>query len=74
MASNRFIQGAIEHKGSLRKFAMKHHALNRDGTINLEKAKRAALKENEPARAHRLREINLARTLGNLRHPKRLTA
>jgi hypothetical protein len=66
MARN-FIKGAIKHPGSLRSFAKKHHALDENGDINLAKARRAAQREREPARAHRLRQINLAATLRRLR-------
>ena len=62
-----FIQEAIQHPGSLKKFAKKHHAMNQDGTINLNEAENAAMNENEPSRTHRLKQINLARTLANLR-------
>ena len=62
-----FIKGAIKHKGSLRKWAKQHHAIGKSGRINLKKARRVALREREPARAHRLRQINLARNLRRLR-------
>jgi hypothetical protein len=65
--ARKFIKGAIRHPGSLTRFAKRHHALDENGNINLAKARRAALREKEPARAHRLREINLARTLRRLR-------
>lgn len=62
-----FIQQAIKHPGSLRKFAKQHRAMNEDGTINMQKVKEAAGKEREPGRSHRLKQINLARTLRKLR-------
>jgi hypothetical protein len=62
-----FIRGAIKHKGSLTRFARAHHALDKNGNINLAKAKRAANRLHGEARTHRLREINLARTLRRLR-------
>ena len=65
--SEQFIQEAVKHPGSLHRFAKKHRALNRDGTINLDKATAAAEKEEGAAKAHRLRQINLARTLRELR-------
>jgi hypothetical protein len=65
--AKRFIQGAIKHPGSLRRFAEEHHALDKNGDINLAKARRAAKREKEPARAHRLRQIALANTLRRLR-------
>lgn len=67
--SDQFIQEATKgHKGSLRRYAKKHHALNKDGTINLEKVQRAAEEERRPkTRLRRIREVNLARTLRELR-------
>ena len=65
--SRRFIQEAIEHPGSLRKFAAEHHALDKSGKINLAKAARAANRLKGAARTHRLRQVNLAKTLKRLR-------
>jgi hypothetical protein len=62
-----FIQKAIKHPGSLTAFAKKHNAIGRGGKINLAKARRIALRESEPARTHRLRQINLAQNLRRLR-------
>lgn len=59
-----FIQNAIKHKGSLHRWAAEHGFLNKDGTINLQEAKAYAKKHKEK---HRLRQINLAHTLGLLR-------
>lgn len=63
----RFIQSAIKHRGSLRAFAEKHRAIGKGGNINLSKVERAAKRLKGPARLHRERQINLARTLRRLR-------
>ena len=65
--AEQFIQRAIKHPGSLRAFAKKHRALTARGTVNLPKARRVAKRLSEPARAHRLRQINLAENLKRLR-------
>ena len=67
MEDEQFIQEAVQHPGSLRRFARQHRTMNDDGTINLEKTRQAAEKEKEPGRSHRLKQINLARTLRKLR-------
>lgn len=67
MDDEKFIQGAVKHPGSLRRFAKKHHTLDKSGNIDLQKTRKVALKEKEPGRSHRLRQINLARTLRKLR-------
>ena len=67
MADDYWIHEAIRHPGSLHRWAAEHGALDADGKVDLKKAEREARKEREPARAHRLREINLARTLRKLR-------
>ena len=60
----KFIQGAIEHPGSLRRWADEHRFKNRDGTIDLRRAEAYAKRRNLK---HRLRQIRLARTLKKLR-------
>jgi hypothetical protein len=66
--SDNFIAGAVEHPGALRRYAKKKHTLNKDGTINLRETKAKAEKEKRPAtRRRRVREVNLAMTLADLR-------
>lgn len=65
--AEKFIQGAIQHPGSLRAFAKKHHAIGKGGKINLEKTERAAMRLKGDSKLHRERQINLARTLRRLR-------
>ncbi len=55
-----FIKKAIKHKGSLRKWAQKVKAMNKNGTINLSKAMRIAKRRGL---THRIRQINLAKNL-----------
>jgi hypothetical protein len=65
--AEQFIKGAIKHKGSLRRFAKQHNALTARGTIDLAKVRRIAEREREPARTHRIHQINLAQNLKRLR-------
>lgn len=60
----KFIQGAIKHKGSLHKWAAEHGFLNKDGTINEREAKAYAKRHHL---RHREKQINLAMTLAKLR-------
>jgi len=63
-----WIQHAVKHAGSLRRFARKHRALTEDGKIDYEKALSAAEKIRDPSeRLRRIRQVNLARTLKRLR-------
>ena len=62
-----FIQKAIKCKNCLHSWAAKHGFLNRDGTINLEKA-------HHYAEVHHLKKelkrIHLAHTLRGFKHPR----
>jgi len=60
----RWIQSAIKHKGSLRKWAERMGFMNKDGTINLREAKAYAKKHHDE---HRLRQIILAERLRKYR-------
>ena len=62
-----WIQKAVKHKGSLRKWAEKHGFITKRGTIDLEKAKKYAEEHNL---THRVRQINLAMTLRKIRRKK----
>lgn len=64
MSEEQFIQGAIEHPGSLKKWAAMNGFQNEDGTIDLRTARSYA---QEHGLKHRLRQINLAMTLKKLR-------
>lgn len=55
------------HEGSLTRFAVKHHAINPDGTIDLAKAQRAADRLPASDRLRRTRQIILARNLRRFR-------
>lgn len=63
----KFIQKAVKHPGSLRRWAEQHHFINSKGTIDLSKAEKYAKKEGLK---HRLKEINLAKTLRRVRKRK----
>jgi hypothetical protein len=58
--TKRWIQRAIKHKGSLRKWAEEHGFITRNGTINLKEAEKYA---KAHGLTHRLRQINLAKNL-----------
>ena len=62
--SKYWIQKDIKHKGSLKKWAKEHRFLNKNNTIDLNKAY-AYAKRHELT--HRIRQINLAKTLKRLR-------
>ncbi len=67
--TRKFISGAVKHPGALRHYAQHEGCLNSDGTINLDCArKHAETIRNPQERLHRIREINLAHTLGTLHH------
>lgn len=59
----KWISGAIEHPGSLRRWAKQHRAM-RGNKINLSKAERIARRKGDE---HRIRQINLARNLRKAR-------
>ena len=63
----RWIQRAIKHKGSLKKWAEKHGFITRRGTIDLKRALEYAEKHHL---THRIRQINLAMTLRKMRRKK----
>lgn len=63
----RWIQKAIKHKGSLRKWAEKMGFITKRGTIDLKSALEYAEKHNLK---HRIRQIRLAMTLRKLRRKK----
>jgi len=66
--TERFIQSAIKHPGSLKKFAKEHKLMTHEGHIDLPRAKRFVERnEKGEARTHRLRQINLAFTLRRAR-------
>ena len=58
-----WIQKTIRHKGSLRKWAEKHHII-KNGKIDINKALKYAKKNKL---THRIRQLNLAKTLKRLR-------
>ena len=58
-----WIQGAIAHPGSLTGWAQAHRLMNKNGTINLARAKRYAERNHL---AHREKQINLAHNLRRL--------
>jgi len=62
--SKRWIQKAIKHKGSLKKWAEKHGFITKKGTIDLRRAKKYA---EEHGDTHRLRQIILAERLRKYR-------
>ena len=62
--SKYWIQKDIKHKGSLTKWAKEHRFINKNDTINLSRAYSYA--KNHKL-THRLRQINLAKTLRKLR-------
>ena len=62
--SKYWIQKDIKHKGSLTKWAKEHRFINKKGTIELSKAYSYAKKHKL---THRIRQINLAKTLKKLR-------
>lgn len=70
MTDERFIKSAIKHPGSLRAYAKKHRLLDEDGNINLQKANAFAERKKD---LHRIRQINLAKTLRNV-NSKRMRA
>ena len=63
--ADKFIQRAIKpkHKGSLRRWALKHGYIQKNGNIDLGRARKSAKRSGD---THRLREINLAITLRRL--------
>lgn len=61
MAKKHWIQKAIKHKGSLKKFAKRHHDV-KHGKIELGKLKRI-----KHLSTHRKKQINLARTLRRMK-------
>jgi hypothetical protein len=62
--SSRWIQRAIKHKGSLRKWAEEHGFITSRGTIDLDRALRYAKRKGL---THRIRQIHLAKTLRRVR-------
>ena len=62
--SKKWIQKVTKHKGNLTKWAKEHRFINNNDTINLKKAYSYA--KNHKL-THRLRQINLAKTLRKLR-------
>jgi len=56
----RWIQKAIKHKGSLKRWAEEHGFITKKGTIDLRRAKKYA---EEHGDTHRIRQIDLAMTL-----------
>ncbi len=58
--NKKWIQRAVKHKGSLRKWAQEHHFILENGNIDLNKAKQYA--ENKGLK-HRIRQIDLAKNL-----------
>ena len=63
-----FIQGAIKHPGSLRKYAEEHGKVMKNGNVDLG-ATKAYIEKNESGmeKTRRLRQVNLASTLKRLR-------
>lgn len=61
--SRKFIKRAIKHPGSLRRWA-REHGFIRHGKIDLARAEAYAKRHKLE---HRIREINLARTLRRLK-------
>ncbi|MEM3859301.1 MAG: hypothetical protein QW478_07825 [Candidatus Micrarchaeaceae archaeon] len=64
MKNRKWIQKGIKHKGSLKKWATEHDLLTQEGNINLVKAYAYAKRKNLK---HRIKQINLAKTLRKLR-------
>ena len=62
--SKKWIQKVTKHKGNLTKWAKEHRFINNNDTINLTKAYSYA--KNHKL-THRLRQINLAKTLKKFR-------
>jgi len=56
----KWIQKAIKHKGSLKKWARQHGFITEKGTIDLRRAKKYAEEHHDE---HRIRQINLAMKL-----------
>ena len=62
-SDEQFIQAAIKHPGSLTRWAEQHDFKNKDGTIDLRRARAYAKRRGL---THRLRQINLAANLRRL--------
>lgn len=60
MATKYWIGRAIKHRGSLKKWARKHHFTNQDGTINLNEAEAYARRHGL---THRVKQIEFVRRL-----------
>jgi len=64
--AKKWIQDATKNstKGSLTRYAKKHRLMNKDGTIALDRAHDYAERNGE---THRIKQINFAKNVRNLR-------
>jgi len=62
-----WIQKAVKHKGSLRRWAEEHGFITERGTIDLDEALRYAERKHD---LHRIRQIYLVKTLREFRRRK----
>jgi hypothetical protein len=62
--NKRWIQRAITHPGSLKKWSIEHGFITQKGTINLKDAEAYAKKHKL---IHRIRQINLVKNLKSFR-------
>ena len=60
ITTHKWIKRAVKHKGSLERWAKEKGLLNENGTIDLRRAEEYAKKHEL---THRVRQVNLARTL-----------
>lgn len=64
MSKKNWIQKVTKHKGSLTKWTKHHHFTNKNGTIDIARGLRYA---KEKHLDHRVKQLNLAKTLKKLR-------